>query len=105
MDIQYLIRFEEKMQDDLLRLATSRNMLKGVLLATEDIDEQWKILAPEYIGKLNCDHRTGKDQFSFQFQRKAMPKNAQTTAQLHSTHMLVNNAQNSPSQASAICEP
>lgn len=50
MDIQYLIRFEEKMQDDLLRLSTSRNMLKGVLLATEDIDEQWNILAPEYMG-------------------------------------------------------
>ena len=50
MDIQYLIRFEEKMQDELLRLATSRSMLKGVLLATEDIDEQWKILAPEYMG-------------------------------------------------------
>ena len=33
--------------------------------------------------------RTGKDQFSFQSQRKAMPKNAQTTAQLHSSHMLV----------------
>ena len=33
---------------------------------------------------------TGKDQFSFQFQRKEMPKNAQTTAQLHSSHMLVN---------------
>ena len=30
-----------------------------------------------------------KGQFSFQFQRKAMPKNAQTTAQLHSSHMLV----------------
>ena len=28
-------------------------------------------------------------QFSFQSQRKAMPKNAQTTAQLHSYHMLV----------------
>ena len=28
-------------------------------------------------------------QFSFQSQRKAMPKNAQTTAQLHSFHMLV----------------
>ena len=27
--------------------------------------------------------------FSFQSQRKAMPKNAQTTAQLHSPHMLV----------------
>ena len=28
---------------------------------------------------------TGKDQFSFQSQRKAMPKNVQTTAQLHSS--------------------
>ena len=34
-------------------------------------------------------HRTGKGQFSFQSQRRAMPKNAQTTAQLHSSHMLV----------------
>ena len=31
----------------------------------------------------------GKGQFSFQSQRKAMPKKAQTTAQLHSSHMLV----------------
>ena len=30
----------------------------------------------------------GKGQFSFQSQRKAMPKNAQTTAQLHSSHTL-----------------
>ena len=27
-------------------------------------------------------------QFSFQSQRKAMPKNVQTTTQLHSSHML-----------------
>ena len=33
-------------------------------------------------------HRTGKVQFSFQSQRKAMPKNAQTTTLLHSSHML-----------------
>ena len=39
--------------------------------------------------KLGGGHRTGKAQFSFQFQRKAMPKNTQTTAQLHSSHMLV----------------
>ena len=31
-------------------------------------------------------HRPGKGQFSFQSQRKAMPKNAQTTPQLHSSH-------------------
>ena len=36
--------------------------------------------------------------------RKAMPKNAQTAAQLHSSHMKQDNTQNSPSQASAICE-
>ena len=29
-----------------------------------------------------------KSQFSLQSQRKAMPKNVQTTAQLHSSHML-----------------
>ena len=49
MDIQYLIRLEEKMQNELLRLCTDRGALKGVLLATEDIDEHWKILAPEYM--------------------------------------------------------
>ena len=41
------------------------------------------------FGKLSSGHRTGKGQFSFQSQRKAMPKNAQTTAQLHSSHTLV----------------
>ena len=40
-------------------------------------------------GKLSSGHRTGKGQFSFQSQRRAMPKNAQTTAQLHSSHTLV----------------
>ena len=41
---------------------------------------------PSKFGKLSNGHRTGKGQFSFQSQRKAMPKNAQTTAQLHSSH-------------------
>ena len=41
------------------------------------------------FGKLSSGHRNGKGPFSFQSQRKAMPKNAQTTAQLHSSHMLV----------------
>ena len=36
------------------------------------------------LGKLSSGHRTGKGQFSFQSQRKAMPKNAQATTQLHS---------------------
>ena len=41
------------------------------------------------FGKLSSGHRTGKSQFSFQSQRKAMPKNAQSTTQLHSSHTLV----------------
>ena len=43
----------------------------------------------QQIWKLSSGHMTGKDQFSFQSQRKAMPKNAQTTTQLHSSHTLV----------------
>ena len=41
------------------------------------------------FGNLSSGHRTGEGQFSFQSQRKVMPKNAQTTAQLHSSHMLI----------------
>ena len=38
------------------------------------------------FGKLSSGHRTGKGQFSFQSQRKAPSKNAQTITQLHSLH-------------------
>ena len=41
------------------------------------------------FGELSSGHRTGKGQFSFQSQRKAMPKNDQTITKLHSCHMLV----------------
>ena len=40
------------------------------------------------FGKFSSGHRTGKGQFSFQSQRRALPKNVQTTAQLHSFHTL-----------------
>ena len=40
------------------------------------------------FGKLSSGHRTRKGWFSFQSQRKTMPKNAQTTAQLYSSHTL-----------------
>ena len=39
------------------------------------------------FGKLSSGHRIGRGQFSFKSQRRAMPKNAQTTTQLHSFHM------------------
>ena len=51
----------------------------------------WKCCT-QYVskfGKLSSGHRTGQGQFSFQSQRKAMPKNAQTTTQLCSSHTLV----------------
>ena len=42
----------------------------------------------QQFGKLSSGHRTRKGQFSIQSQRGVMPKNVQTTAQLHSFHML-----------------
>ena len=40
------------------------------------------------FGKLSSGHRTGKGEFSFQNQRKAMQRSVETNAQLHSFHML-----------------
>ena len=40
------------------------------------------------FGKLKSGHRNGKDQVSFQFQRKEKPKNVQTTIQLCSCPLL-----------------
>ena len=39
----------------------------------------------QQFGKLSSGHGTGKGQFSSQSPRRAMSKNAQTTAQLHSS--------------------
>ena len=55
------------------------------------IDDAVLKCCTQYIskfGKLSSGHRTGKSPFSFQSQRKAMPKNVQTTTQLHSFHMI-----------------
>ena len=46
------------------------------------------------FGKLSSGHRTGKGQFLFQSQKRAMPKKVETTTQLYSFHTLANNAQN-----------
>ena len=43
---------------------------------------------PANLEKLISAHVTGKGQFSFQSQRRTMPKIVQTTAQLHSSHTL-----------------
>ena len=42
----------------------------------------------QQIGKTQQWPQDWKGQFSFQSLRKAMPKNVQTTAQLHSSHTL-----------------
>ena len=42
----------------------------------------------QQIWKTSSGHRTGKGQFSFQSQRKAMPENVQATTQLHSSYRL-----------------
>ena len=40
------------------------------------------------FGTFSSGHKTGKCQFLFQSQRKAMPNNIENSAQLHSSHML-----------------
>ena len=40
------------------------------------------------FGKLSSGLRTGKGRFSFQSQRKTMPKNVKSTSSLHSFHMI-----------------
>ena len=50
------------------------------------------------FGKLSSGHRTGKDQFSLQLQRQAMPKNVQITIQLHYFTCHQGNAQNPSSR-------
>ena len=65
----------------------------GILIELFQIlkDDAVKVLhsISSKFGKLSSGHRAGKGQFSLQSQRKAMPKNAQTTAQFHSSHTLV----------------
>ena len=81
----------------LSRFETSLNKASGGNEIPVDLfqilkdDTLWKWYT-QYIsksGKLSSGHRTGKCQFSFQSQRKAMLKNAQTTTQFHSSHTLV----------------
>ena len=52
-------------------------------------DDSVKVLHSSKFEKLSCSPKTGKGQFSFQSQRRAMSKNAQTTTQLLSSHKLV----------------
>ena len=70
----------------------------------------WKCCAQytSKFGKLSSSHRTGKGRFSFQSQRKAVPKNLQTTAQLHlgqfSSVQYLNCVQPSVTPYTAACQ-
>lgn len=49
MDYDFLRDFEASLQESLLRICTSSQMLSGTLLAGDDIDQRWHDLAPEYM--------------------------------------------------------
>ena len=56
------------------------------------------------FGKLSSGHRTAKGQFSFQSQRKAMPKNAQTTTLISHTSKVMLNILQARLQQYVNCE-
>lgn len=45
----YLESFESHITDELLRLCKQYAVLDGTLLATDDIDARWAVMAPEYM--------------------------------------------------------
>jgi hypothetical protein len=48
-DQLYYTMFQERLEKEMLRICTDAGMLEGILLRSEDIDQKWKELAPEYI--------------------------------------------------------
>ena len=50
-EIQYYEAYEEKLQQEILKMCKSLGMLDNELLSSEDIDQKWKEWAPEYIAE------------------------------------------------------
>lgn len=46
---QYLANYEEKLLKQLLRQMTDAGVLRGELLAAEELDDRWRTSAPEYM--------------------------------------------------------
>ena len=67
----------------------SREFQKNIYFCFIDCAKTFVVWITTNCGKFSSGHRTGKGQFSLQSQRKAMPRNVQTTSQLHSSHTLV----------------
>ena len=90
------------LQPDILecevKWALGRNTMKKASGGDGIPAELFKILKDDSVkvlhsiwhkfGKLSSGYRTGKGQFSFQPQRKGLPKSVQTTVHLYSFHML-----------------
>ncbi len=49
MNTEYFDAFEQKLLLELLKISTSFGLLDGKLLESDDINDRWKELAPEYI--------------------------------------------------------
>ena len=72
--------------------------------------ELFQILKDDAVKVLHsiCQQIWKTQQWPYDWKRSVfipIPKKVQTTAQLHSSHMLPSNTQNSPSQASRVREP
>ena len=50
-ETQYYQAYEEKLQQEILKMCKSLGMLDNELLSSEDIDQKWKEWAPEYIAE------------------------------------------------------
>ena len=94
--------------EHILRNAGLNELQPGIKIRREKYQQPqiwgWYHFNVSKFGKLSSGHRTGEGQFSFQSQRKAMSKNAQTTAQLHSSYTLVKWCLKFSKPASAIHE-
>ena len=65
-----LVELFQILKDDAVKVLHS---ICQQIWKTQQWPQEWK---RSVFGKLNSGHRTGKGQFSFQSQRKAMPNNA-----------------------------
>ena len=88
------VKSESEVAQSCLTLRNPMDCSQAPLSMGFSRQEYWSGLSlpsPQYAskyGKFSNGQRTGKSQFSFQSQRRAMPKNVQTTIQLRSSHTL-----------------
>ena len=77
-----ILEYEVKWILGSIAVNKARGEVDGILAELFKIRKEYLLLkgCAQYVskfGKLSSGHRTGKDEFSFQSQRRAMPKNTQ----------------------------